>query len=132
MYLHSWGNHKIHLGVICWDQCLQHVVQNGVPTTPKFLNIRPFNKLIKTNTCITKIICIKKMTHVEILPQCWLFGPHIQPHRVQYHPPWEASIFCKSKNCIYYEYFNMCTIWKILKLNNNRVLIMPLPDHHSS
>ena len=26
------------------------------------------------------------MTHIEILPQSWLFGPQIQPHRVHYHP----------------------------------------------
>ena len=86
MYLHSSGNHKFHLRVIHRYQCLQHPVLNGVLATSKIVNMRQFYKLIKTNTCINKIICIKKMTHVEILPRRWLFVPQIQPHQVHCHP----------------------------------------------
>ena len=86
MYLHSSSNRKFHHRLCCWYQCLQHHVLSRVSATSKIINIRQFNKLIKTNTCINKMICINKMKHVEILPWCRLFSPQIKPHQVHYHP----------------------------------------------
>ena len=66
MYLHSLSNRKFHLGLCHRYQRLQHHVLSEVPATSKIVNIRQFNKLIKNNTCNNKMICINKMTHVEI------------------------------------------------------------------
>ena len=111
MYLHSSSNHKFHHGVFRWDQCLQHHVLSGVLATSKIVNIRQFNKLIKTNTCIKKWYVLKndKCLNMTSMVVVWGLGKTTQSATP---PPWEASISCKSKNCIYYKSFNMCTIWK--------------------
>ena len=56
MYLHSLSSRKYHLGLCRWYLHLQHHVPSGLPATSKIVNVRHFNKLIKTNTCINKII----------------------------------------------------------------------------